>query len=78
MPVGCAPFGQIVWDKVLLKEIKMAAEKGAPAEKQTNCITCNKPIKKLKRYYRDGKFYCNKRCWIKAVNKNKEQANDKK
>jgi len=27
-------------------------------EKQTNCLACNKPIKKLKRYYRDGKFYC--------------------
>ncbi len=33
------------------------------AEKQTNCLACNKPIKKLKRYYRDGKFYCNKKCW---------------
>lgn len=32
-------------------------------EKQTNCLACNKPIKKLKRYYREGKFYCNKKCW---------------
>jgi len=32
-------------------------------EKQTNCPACNKPIRKLKRYYRDGKFYCNKKCW---------------
>ena len=32
-------------------------------EKQTNCLACNKPIKKLKRYYRDGKFFCNKKCW---------------
>ena len=34
-------------------------------EKQTNCLACNKPIKKLKRYYRDGKFFCNKKCWQK-------------
>lgn len=33
------------------------------AEKQANCLNCNKPIKKLKKYYRDGKFYCSKKCW---------------
>lgn len=44
-----------------------AAKQEAPqAEKQTNCPACNKPIKKLKRYYRNGKFYCSKKCWIKA------------
>lgn len=42
------------------------------AEKQTNCLNCSKPIKKLKRYYRDGKFYCNKKCWLKFINKSKE------
>lgn len=36
-------------------------------EKQTNCLSCNKPIKKLKRYYRNGKFYCNKKCWRKSI-----------
>ena len=33
------------------------------AEKQTNCLACNKPIKKIRRYYRNGKLYCTKRCW---------------
>ena len=33
------------------------------AEKQTNCLACNKLIKKLKKYYRNGKFYCSKKCW---------------
>jgi len=42
-------------------------------EKQTNCLACNKPIKKLKRYYRNGKFYCNKRCWRKVALKPKEE-----
>lgn len=43
------------------------------AEKQTNCLNCNKPIKKLKRYYRNGKFYCTKRCWKNYLKKAKEE-----
>lgn len=35
-------------------------------EKQTNCAGCSKPLKKLKQYYRNGKFYCNKKCWVKV------------
>lgn len=42
-------------------------------EKQTNCPACNKPIRKLKRYYRNGKFYCSKKCWSKAVKEKKEE-----
>jgi len=42
------------------------------AEKQTNCLACNKPIRKLKRYYRDGKFYCSKKCWQKHKQPKKE------
>lgn len=45
----------------------------AAPEKQTNCPACNKPIKKLKRYYRNGKFYCTKKCWKKAVKPKKEE-----
>lgn len=41
-------------------------------EKQANCPACNKPIKKLKRYYRNGKFYCRKKCWHAFINKAKE------
>lgn len=51
-----------------------AAPIAAPAqEKQTNCLSCNKPIRKLKRYYRDGKFYCSKRCWRAFLTKKKEE-----
>ncbi|MDD5120129.1 MAG: hypothetical protein PHR84_02320 [Candidatus Omnitrophica bacterium] len=53
-------------------------EKGAgekpKAEKQTNCPSCNKLIKKLKRYYRNGKLYCSKKCWRAFVVKSKEEA----
>jgi len=49
-------------------------EKPKPVvEKQTNCLGCNKPLKKIKSYYRNGKFYCSKRCWITAVEKSKEE-----
>jgi len=43
-------------------------------EKQTNCPACNKPIKKLKRYYRNGKFYCSKVCWRNFIKSNKQNA----
>jgi len=58
----------------------MAAEQTAQQEakpkeeKQTNCLSCNKPLKKLKRYYRDGKYYCTKKCWQNFKNKPKEEA----
>ena len=49
------------------------AEAKPKVEKQTNCLSCNKPIKKLKRYYRNGKFYCSKKCWRKAVKPKEEK-----
>ena len=57
----------------------MAVEEVKPAEAkpvveiQTNCLACNKPIKKLKRYYRDGKYYCSKKCWTDFKNKPTEE-----
>ena len=49
-----------------------APEKRA-REIQTNCPACNKPIRRLKRYYRNGKFYCNKKCWRAFLTKSKEE-----
>ena len=40
-----------------------------PKEKPANCAACNKSIKKKRWYYRNGKFYCSKRCWTTAVKK---------
>ena len=48
------------------------------AEKQTNCLSCNKPIRKLKRYYRNGKFYCSKKCWRAFLDKSKPQGTEEK
>ena len=56
------------------EKAKKAAPEVKPAEeKQTNCLDCNKPIRKLKRYYRDGKYYCNKKCWRNHIKKSKEE-----
>lgn len=59
--------------------VKQAETAAKPAvEIQTNCLSCNKPIRKLKRYYRDGKYYCNKKCWRVFLDKAKAEKNDKK
>lgn len=61
------------------KQQKPATPETKPeAEKQTNCLGCGKPLKKVKKYYRDGKFYCNKKCWRNYINKTKKQEQEKK
>lgn len=32
-------------------------------EKLGNCGGCAKPIKKIRRYYRNGKYFCTKKCF---------------
>jgi hypothetical protein len=55
------------------QEKPAAAEAKPKEEKQTNCLACNKPLKKIKRYYRDSKFYCSKKCWKTFIEKSKEE-----
>lgn len=65
---------EVTKPEVAKEQAKPQAPQAKPQEeKQTNCLACNKPIKKLKRYYRNGKFYCNKKCWRKATLKPKEE-----
>lgn len=62
-----------------VQEIKPAAEVKAadkPQEKKpqekpeaSNCATCGKVLKHRMWYYRNMKFYCNKRCWKKSTEK---------
>jgi len=33
-----------------------------------NCPACKKVVKKAKRFYRNGKYYCNANCYRKAQN----------
>ena len=35
-------------------------------EELMKCGHCKKTVKPAKRYYRNGKYYCNKNCWTKA------------
>ena len=35
----------------------------AVVEVVKNCTACSKPMKMAKRYYRNGKYYCNKNCF---------------
>lgn len=57
------------------EEEKLAEQtQAAPEEKSAriNCGACGKPVKRIKRYYRNGKFYCDKNCWRKAIKKAKD------
>ncbi len=47
--------------------------------KSTNCAFCGKLVRRIKMYYRNGKYYCSKRCFKKmqeklAKEKESEQA----
>lgn len=49
--------------KALVKEV-------APKrERPSNCAACNKSMKRKRWYYRNGKYYCTKRCWKTTVKK---------
>ena len=41
----------------------VATQKVEKTVEVKNCVSCNKPLRKVKRYYRNGKYYCNKKCW---------------
>ncbi|MCX5681232.1 MAG: hypothetical protein NT079_02995 [Candidatus Omnitrophica bacterium] len=44
--------------------------KAAPQEEvRKNCPACKKALKRAKRYYRNGQYYCNKNCWITSQDK---------
>ena len=53
-------------------EAKKEAAKPA-VEKQTNCLGCNKALKKVRQYYRNNKFFCTKKCWKIMLQKAKEE-----
>lgn len=47
----------------------MADEKNEDLKK---CASCKKTVQKAKRYYRNGRYYCNMNCWNKAKAKASE------
>ena len=43
-----------------------AATQAPATEEIKNCPACKKPLKKARRYYRDGSYYCNSHCFKKV------------
>ena len=50
------------------------AEQNEAAEPVKNCAECKKPIKRSRRYYRNGAYYCNKNCYKKKAESLKSEA----
>ena len=51
------------------------AEQDSTQEKNSNCAKCNKALSKIKRYYRNSKYYCGKRCFKDSLKETpKEEA----
>jgi hypothetical protein len=75
-PVEPKPVEAAAEPKAAEQPVKPAEEKkeAIKIEKPASCITCSKSIKKKRWYYRDGKYYCSKRCWQAAVKKEKAPA----
>ena len=59
----------------------MAEETKPAVEEVKNCPACKKPLKRSRRYYRNGAYYCNNVCFrnvqTKAAEAKAEAAADK-
>ena len=42
------------------------ATKAPVVEEVKNCPACKKPLKKARRFYRNGGYYCNNNCFKKV------------
>ena len=67
----------------VIQQAPVAKESAVPipkVEKPANCASCNKSIKNKRWYYRNGKFFCTKRCWKTMIKKEetKEEAQGEK
>jgi len=51
----------------------MPEEQATQQATTQNCAGCNKPLKKLRLYYRNGKYYCGKRCFKDKFKKTGEE-----
>ena len=48
--------------------------KAAVVEEVKNCPACKKPLKKARRFYKNGSYYCNNNCFKNAQATAKEAA----
>ena len=58
--------GRIHFDQRNFCKVGGGTDVGNKETKKVNCAKCNKPLKRIKRYYRNAKFYCNKKCFNAA------------
>jgi uncharacterized Zn finger protein (UPF0148 family) len=57
----------------------MAEAAQAPVvEVVKNCPACKKPLKKARRFYRNGAYYCNNNCFKKVQSTAKAEAESAK
>ena len=53
----------------------MAEETKAVVEEVKNCPACKKPLRRSRKYYRNGAYYCNNTCfWTVQDKLSKEKA----
>ena len=56
----------------------MAEATQAPVvEEVKNCPACKKPLKKARRFYRNGAYYCNNNCFKKVQAETKAEVETK-
>ncbi len=44
--------------------------------KSTNCAFCGKLVRRIKMYYRNGRYYCSKKCFKKMQEKLAEEKSE--
>lgn len=49
-----------------VKKDEVAKKTPEAAEKPTNCMKCNKRLKRKAWYYKNNGYYCSKGCWQQA------------
>ena len=47
------------------------------ATRAAACTSCGKRLNRKQWYYRNGKYFCKKRCWVKEVEKAAKESAEK-
>jgi len=66
--------GEPIAEAAVAKPVEEKKPEIKKLEKPANCAVCNKSIRKTRHYYRNGKYYCTKRCWKTTVKKEENKA----
>jgi hypothetical protein len=70
-PETAAPAAAAPAPAPVQKKAAPEAPKSGKNNRPKNCSQCNKTLKRKTWYFRNGKYFCNKRCW-KTSTKPKE------